>query len=46
MKIHSIITYKAENNISYYINYDVNAVNNMLKLVTYYLENNREYTKV
>ena len=32
--------YKAENNKSKCINCDVNAVNNMLKLVTYYLENN------
>jgi len=33
-KIHLILTYKAENNRS--INCDINAVNNMLKLVTYY----------
>lgn len=41
-KIHSILTYKAENNRSECINRDVNAVNNMLKLVTYYLENNED----
>jgi hypothetical protein len=40
-KIHSVLTYKMENNQSGCINRDKNAVNNMLKIVNYYLENKK-----
>lgn len=39
-KLHSVLTFKAENNRKECINRDVNAVNNMIKLVNYYLQNN------
>lgn len=37
-KIHSILTYKMENNRSGCINRDMNAIKNMIKIVEYYIE--------
>jgi hypothetical protein len=38
-KLHSVLTYQTEKNRSGCINRDVNAVNNMIKLVNHYLQN-------
>ena len=44
-KIHSVLTYKMENNQIGCINRDENAVNNMIKIVKYYLENKKRPDK-
>jgi hypothetical protein len=38
-KLHSVLTYQTKKNRSGCINRDVNAVNNMIKLVNHYLQN-------
>ena len=44
-KIHSILTYQMENNRMGCINRDENAVNNMIKLVKYYLKYKNRLTR-
>jgi hypothetical protein len=44
-KIHSVLTYKMKNNQIGCINRDENAVNNMIKIVKYYLENKKRPDK-
>jgi hypothetical protein len=41
-KLHSVLTYQTEKNRSECINRDENAVNNMIKLVEYYLQHKHE----
>ena len=41
-KLHSVLTYQTEKNRKGCINRDENAVNNMIKIVKYYLEHNHE----
>ena len=44
-KLHSVLTYKMENGQIGCINRDKNAVNNMIKIVKYYLENKKRPIK-